>query len=89
MSAELEPSPSPDAIAAELHEFTRSVTLFSSGAEPLIEKYDRKWISVLDGEVKAISESYDGIFAEMERLGIDRRFALVRHIRKNQRTLIV
>ncbi len=74
--------------AAELQQFRRSAMLFSGGM-PLIEKYDGQWIAVCGGEVKATASSYDGIFERMEELAIDARYALVRHIQRNQRTLII
>lgn len=74
--------------AAELQQFRRSALLFSNGTS-LIEKYDGKWIAAEGGEVKAESPTYEGIFAEMKSAGIDPRYALVRHIQQNQRTLII
>jgi hypothetical protein len=74
--------------AAELQQFRRSAMLFSGGM-PLIEKFDGQWIAACGGEVRATADSYDGIFERMKELGIDARYALVRHIQQNQRTLII
>jgi hypothetical protein len=75
-------------IASELREFRRSAVLFSGG-QSLLDEYDGQWIAAVGGEVKAQADSYDGIFVQMAELGVDPRYALVRHVQRNQRTLII
>jgi hypothetical protein len=74
--------------ATELQEFRRSAMLFSNGAS-LIAKYDGRWVAAINGEVRAASPTYEGIFEQMQSKGIDARYALVRHIQRNQRTLVI
>jgi hypothetical protein len=74
--------------ATELQRFRRSALLFASGAS-LLADHDGKWVAGVAGEVKIEADTYDGIFAAMKSAGIDPRYALVRHIQENQRTLII
>ena len=77
-----------DQEATELQGFRRSALLFSGGVS-LLEEYDGAWIAAMSGEVRAEATTYDGIFEKLDQLGIDPRYALIRHIQKNQRTLII
>lgn len=79
---------SPAAVAKELHEFRKSAVLFSGGRS-LLGDYDGQWVAAIGGEVCATAESFDGIFEELDRRGLDARYAIIRHIQRNQRTLIL
>ena len=75
-------------VAIEGQAFRRNAALLSNRPS-LIDSYDGEWIAVIGGDVQAKASTYDGIFAVMRAAGIDPRYAVVRHIQRNQRTLII
>jgi chaperone required for assembly of F1-ATPase len=79
----------PRAIAKQIHDFRRSAVMFSSDAPRMIEKYEDKWIAVLDGVVRAEAHDFEALFAEILAQGISRQHVLVRHVQRDERTLIL
>lgn len=76
-------------ISEELTEFRHSALLFAESTPGLIDTHDRQWVAVLHGEVVASADCVDSLFVKIEDAQIDPRYALVRHIQRNQRTLIL
>jgi hypothetical protein len=87
--AESPATPEFEEIAKELSEFRRSALLLSEASAHLIDTHDKQWVAVLNGEVKAQAGDVDGLFIDMASKNVDPRYALVRHIQRNQRTLIL
>jgi hypothetical protein len=82
-------SDDPRAIAKQIHDFRRSAVMFSSDAPRMIEQYEDKWVAVLDGEVKLEADDFEALFSEIVTQGISRQHVLVRHVQRDQRTLIL
>ncbi len=79
----------PVAVARELAAFRRSALLFSSDRPRMIDQYESRWVAVLDGEVRADAEDFEALLSLIDSRGISRQRVLVRHIQRDQRTLIL
>jgi hypothetical protein len=79
----------PRAIAKQIHDFRRSAVMFSTDSPRMIEKYENKWIAVLDGKVEVEADDFEALFEEIVAQGISRQHVLVRHVQRDQRTLIL
>ncbi len=76
-------------ISHELTTFRSSAMLLSQTSPRLIDDYNGRWVAVLDGRVLLEAADPDDLFARMAEANIDSRYALVRHIQSNQRSLIL
>lgn len=72
-----------------LQEFTDSAQLFSSGNPQLIDKYENKWIGVFKGRVEAVANTLQEVEEKIARKHIPVHDSIIRHIDRNEKTLIL
>ena len=77
----------PKKVDAELQEFRKSAEVFSSNRPRLIDKYAKRWVAVLDGEVKADAESFQALLKKADAAGLPRSRIMVRYIDRELRTV--
>lgn len=80
---------SPVEIAKNLNEFKNSALLYSSDHPRLIDQYENKWIGVYQGRVAAAATSFDAVTKEIIGKGLPLKETILRHIDRNEKTLIL
>ncbi|MHB8514587.1 MAG: hypothetical protein ACYC9X_05655 [Dehalococcoidia bacterium] len=79
----------PEDLARELSAFARDAAVLSSDRERLIELYEKQWVAIYDGEVRAHARGLPALLARVDRLGLPRARTIVRYIDRNERTMIL
>ena len=79
---------SAQAVAESLADFTKS-SRFLSEASGLVQKYDRKWVGVHAGEVRAAEDNLDALLNSLDSQGIPRSDTVVRFVEREQRALFL
>jgi hypothetical protein len=79
----------PKQVALELEAFKKQARLFSAHRPRLIDRYQKQWVAVYDGEVKAQARTLPGVLKQIDAKGLPREHTLIRYIDKNVRTFIL
>ncbi len=79
----------PKRVVEDLRMFRRSTRALSSDHPRLIDKYQRKWVAVHGGKVRAKAATLRRLMASVDRRGIPRENIVVRYIDKDERIMIL
>ena len=73
----------------ELKSFRKTARRLSSDAPRMIERYNRKWVALHSGRVRAHGESFEVVMAEIDSKGYSRKGTIIRYITDEPRTLLL
>ncbi len=76
-------------VAKELSEFRQAARVLSSRHPRMIDKYQKQWVGIYQGQVAATGRTLQALLAQADKKEIPRKDLLVRFIDKNQRTLVL
>ena len=76
-------------IARELEAFRLSAERFSESKPNLIDKYDRRWVAIHEGEVVADAASVGELIEELERRQMPLSQTMIRYLSKEPRRFIL
>ena len=79
---------SAQAVAESLVDFTKSSQLLSEESS-LVQIYDRKWIGVCSGVVRAAEDNLEALLRSLDSQGIPRSDTVVRFVEREQRALFL
>jgi hypothetical protein len=75
-------------IQESLRSFSESAAVFSSDHEPLIERYENKWVGVYEGKVAAAADSLDEVTHRLMDQGVPLGDTMIRRIDREEKTFI-
>ena len=76
-------------IDKELRAYRKSAEVLSSSHPRLIDRYDGRWVGVVDGRVAVAGNSAKNVTAKLLKSGFAPERAIIRFIEKNRRTMIL
>jgi len=79
----------PDELVRELTAYAEDAMIFSSEREHLIAKYEKQWVGVYGGAVRASARQLSTLLRRLDQQDIPRGRAIVRYIDRNERTMIL
>jgi hypothetical protein len=79
----------PKEVDRELASFRRTARVLSSDHPRLIDEYSQQWIVAFEGKVRASGNTLTSVLKQADAEGLPRDKIIVRHIDKNQRTMIL
>jgi len=72
-----------------LSAFQESAAVFSSNKPRLIDEYENKWVAAHEGRIVAVADTMTSLLSMMSDKGVPANDALVRHIDREPKTLIL
>lgn len=79
----------PKKVGQELRRFRKTAKALSSDHPRLIDKFEKQWVALYEGEVKAHGDTFASLMEEVEKANLPRAQVVVRYIDRNQRTMIL
>ena len=79
---------SPQAVADSLVHYAKSLQ-FLSEESSLVQKYEKKWIGVCAGVVRAVEDNLEALLSSLDSQGVPRSDTVVRFIEREQRPLFL
>lgn len=79
----------PREVDRELASFRRTARVLSSDHPRLIDEYPQQWIVAFEGKVRASGDTLASVLKQADVEGLPRDKIIVRHIDRNQRTMIL
>lgn len=79
----------PKRVIQDLRKFRRSTRVLSSEHPRLIDKYERRWVAVHGGKVRANAATFGRLMASVDQRGLPRENIVVRYIDKDERIMIL
>ncbi len=76
-------------IDSTLETFQESAQLFSSNKPRLVDEYENKWVAAHDGAIVAVADSLEDVMAMVCNVGIRPSETMIRHIDRDEKTLIM
>jgi hypothetical protein len=76
-------------IDKKLTTFEESAALFSSNKPRFIDQYENKWVAAHDGEVVAVADTLEHIMTMIDAAGVRVNETMIRHIDREEKTLIM
>jgi len=79
----------PQEVDRELTSFQRTASVLSSEHPRLVDEYPQRWIVAFEGKIRASGSTLTSVLEQADAEGLPRDRIIVRHIDKNQRTMIL
>jgi len=79
----------PKEVDQELASFRRTARVLSSDHPHLIDEYPQQWIVAFEGKVRASGDTLASVLEQADIEGLPRDKIIIRHIDRNQRTMIL
>ena len=79
----------PADVDKELESFRRAANMLSSKNPRMIDQYEKKWVAVYRGKVRAHARSLNALVAKIDQNNLPRHHLIVRLIQKDRRTMIL
>ena len=79
---------SAQAVADNLVHYAKSLQ-FLSEESSLVQKYEKKWIGVCAGVVRAVEDNLEALLSSLDSQGVPRSDTVVRFIEREQRPLFL
>ena len=79
----------PKKVGRELRSFRRSAKVLSSHHPRLIDEFEKQWVALYKGTVRAQGKSFASLMTQVDKAELPRGRIVVRYIDRNQRTMIL
>ena len=79
----------PSVIDRELTQFSKSARVLSADPPRLMDKYDKRWVAVYRGKVRATGKTLRELLAQVDQKELPRGHLIARFINRNRRTMIL
>jgi hypothetical protein len=79
----------PRVIDGALRQYAKSARVFSSKHPRLIDEHNNKWVCVYKGKIAAVEDSFQSLTTAIEAQNIPPQETVIRHIDREERTLIL
>ena len=79
----------PTQVARDLDDYRKAAQALSESYQNLLEQYPEQWVAFYDGKVQAHGSKRESVLSQVDEKKLPREHVLVRHIHKEQRTVIL
>ena len=79
----------PGELDNELKSFRKTARKLSSDTPRMIERYNRRWIALHSGRVRAHADSFEAVLEKVDSKGFSRQETIIRYITDEPRTLLL